>query len=229
MRVAIQALSAVAGGAQSLHTNGFDEALALPTEHAARIALRTQQILQNEAGTTDTADPLGGAYFIEAVTEELEQRALELIDRVDELGGAVAADRERAGCKEAIEDTAYRYTTKVRTASTSSSGVCRRVSRGAGHRRAAPAQQRMSSSRHRSRRAAGTVRAKRSAATAGAALAEVRPVQPARRPTCRSGGSTSTLRRSERSPDVLLRDESGGILPEARSASSAWVISRQER
>jgi methylmalonyl-CoA mutase N-terminal domain/subunit len=91
VRVAIQALSAVAGGAQSLHTNAYDEALALPTEHAARIALRTQQILAAEAGTTDTADPLGGAYFIEALTDELEERARELIERVDELGGAVAA------------------------------------------------------------------------------------------------------------------------------------------
>ena len=74
VRVAIQALSAVCGGAQSLHTNSFDEALALPTERAATIALRTQQILAAEAGTTDTADPLGGAYFIEALTDELEQR-----------------------------------------------------------------------------------------------------------------------------------------------------------
>src|SRR6266436_2604801 len=91
VRVAIQALSAVAGGAQSLHTNAFDEALALPTEHAARIALRTQQILAAEGGTTDTADPLGGSYYIEALTSELESRAWELIERVDELGGAVQA------------------------------------------------------------------------------------------------------------------------------------------
>ena len=91
VRVAIQALSAVAGGAQSLHTNGFDEALALPTERSARIALRTQQILAAEAGATDTADPLGGSYFIEALTDELEERARELIERIDELGGAVAA------------------------------------------------------------------------------------------------------------------------------------------
>src|SRR6187397_1265352 len=110
VRVAIQALSAVAGGAQSLHTNGFDEALALPTERSARIALRTQQILQNEAGTTDTADPLGGSYFIEALTDELEQHALELIDRVDELGGAVAAIE--AGFVQAeIEASAFRFQT----------------------------------------------------------------------------------------------------------------------
>ena len=74
VRVAIQALSAVCGGAQSLHTNSFDEALALPSEHAATIALRTQQILMHEAGTTDTADPLGGSYYLEALTAELEEQ-----------------------------------------------------------------------------------------------------------------------------------------------------------
>ena len=91
VRVAVQALAAVCGGAQSLHTNSFDEALALPSEHAATIALRTQQILMHEAGTTDTADPLGGSYYLEALTAELEAKARELIERVDELGGAVAA------------------------------------------------------------------------------------------------------------------------------------------
>src|SRR5579872_4527490 len=91
VRVAVQALAAVCGGAQSLHTNSFDEALALPSEHAATVALRTQQILQSEAGTTATADPLGGSYYIEALTDELESRAWELIDEVDRLGGAVAA------------------------------------------------------------------------------------------------------------------------------------------
>src|SRR6185312_13430991 len=112
VRVAIQALSAVCGGAQSLHTNSFDEALALPTEHAARIALRTQQILQQEAGGTDTADPLGGAYFVEELTAELEERALELIDRVEELGGAVAAI-EQGFVQAEIEDAAYRYAQQV--------------------------------------------------------------------------------------------------------------------
>ncbi len=91
VRVAIQALSALCGGAQSLHTNSFDEALALPSEHAATIALRTQQILAAEAGTTDTADPLGGSYFIEALTDELDRHARALITRIDDLGGAVAA------------------------------------------------------------------------------------------------------------------------------------------
>jgi methylmalonyl-CoA mutase N-terminal domain/subunit len=91
VRVAIQALSAIAGGAQSLHTNAYDEALALPSERAATIALRTQQILQNEAGTMSTADPLGGSFYIEALTDEFEALAWGLIERIDELGGAVAA------------------------------------------------------------------------------------------------------------------------------------------
>jgi methylmalonyl-CoA mutase N-terminal domain/subunit len=112
VRVAIQALSAVVGGAQSLHTNAFDEALALPTERSAQIALRTQQILAAEAGGTDTADPLGGAYFVEALTEELEARAWELIERVDEAGGAVAAI-EQGLVQGEIDEASYRYQAQV--------------------------------------------------------------------------------------------------------------------
>jgi methylmalonyl-CoA mutase N-terminal domain/subunit len=112
VRVAVQALSAVAGGAQSLHTNSFDEALALPTEHAARIALRTQQLLAHEAGGTDTADPLGGSYFIEALTDELEARARALIARVDELGGAVAAI-EQGFVQGEIEEASFAYSQQV--------------------------------------------------------------------------------------------------------------------
>src|SRR6187399_2550637 len=112
VRVAVQALSAVSGGAQSIHTNSFDEALALPTERAARIALRTQQLLAHEAGGTDTADPFGGSYFVEALTDELEARARELIARVDELGGAVAAV-EQGFVQAEIENAAYRYAQEV--------------------------------------------------------------------------------------------------------------------
>src|SRR5438477_1297023 len=112
VRVALQALSAVAGGAQSLHTNAFDEALALPTESSARIALRTQQILQAEAGTIDTADPLGGSYYVEALTDELEARARELIERVDEAGGAVAAV-ESGFVQEEIERAAFEFQQEV--------------------------------------------------------------------------------------------------------------------
>src|SRR6187397_3331746 len=112
VRVAVQALSAVCGGAQSIHTNGFDEALALPSERSAHIALRTQQLLAHEAGGTDTADPLGGAYFIEALTDELEAKARELIARVDDLGGAVAAI-EQGFVQREIEDAAYKHTAQV--------------------------------------------------------------------------------------------------------------------
>jgi methylmalonyl-CoA mutase N-terminal domain/subunit len=112
VRVAVQALSAVCGGAQSIHTNGFDEALALPTERSARIALRTQQLLAHEAGGTDTADPFGGAYFIEALTDELEEKAWELIERIDELGGAVAAV-EQGFVQGEIEQAAFRYQQEV--------------------------------------------------------------------------------------------------------------------
>ncbi|MFL5914720.1 MAG: methylmalonyl-CoA mutase [Gaiellaceae bacterium] len=114
VRVAIQALSAVAGGAQSLHTNSFDEALALPSEHAAHIALRTQQIIAAEAGTTETADPLGGSYYIESLTDELEARAWELIQRVDDLGGAVAAV-ESGFVQEEIERAAFEFQQQVET------------------------------------------------------------------------------------------------------------------
>ncbi len=122
VRVAVQALSAVAGGAQSLHTNSFDEALALPTEHAATIALRTQQILATEAGTTDTADPLGGSYFIEALTDELTERARELIARVDELGGAVSAI-EQGFVQAEIEASAFRFQNDVESGARTVVGV----------------------------------------------------------------------------------------------------------
>ena len=89
VRVALQGFAAVCGGTQSLHTNGFDEALALPSERAARTALRTQQILAHESGATDTVDPFAGSYFVEALTEEIEEGAQALIDKVEELGGSV--------------------------------------------------------------------------------------------------------------------------------------------
>jgi methylmalonyl-CoA mutase N-terminal domain/subunit len=91
IRVALQGFAAVCGGTQSLHTNGFDEALALPTERSARIALRTQQVLAHESGVADTVDPMAGSYFVEALTDEIEERAWELIDKVDQLGGSVQA------------------------------------------------------------------------------------------------------------------------------------------
>jgi methylmalonyl-CoA mutase, N-terminal domain len=91
IRVALQGFAAVCGGTQSLHTNGFDEALALPTERSARIALRTQQVLAHESGAADTVDPFAGSYFVEALTDEIETRARELMAKVEELGGATNA------------------------------------------------------------------------------------------------------------------------------------------
>jgi methylmalonyl-CoA mutase, N-terminal domain len=112
VRVALQGFAAVCGGTQSLHTNGFDEALALPTERSARIALRTQQVLAHESGAADTVDPFAGSYFIESLTDEIEKRAWELIGKVEELGGSVHAlefiQRE-------IEESAASYQERYRT------------------------------------------------------------------------------------------------------------------
>lgn len=112
VRTTTQALSAVLGGTQSLHTNAFDEALALPTERSARIALRTQQILANEAGLTDTADPLAGSYYVESLTDALEEAAWGYIGQIDDIGGSVKAIEERYMQKE-IEDAAFRYQREV--------------------------------------------------------------------------------------------------------------------
>jgi methylmalonyl-CoA mutase N-terminal domain/subunit len=107
VRVAYQALSAVLGGTQSLHTNGYDEALALPTAEAATIALRTQQILAEETGVPDTVDPLAGSFFVESLTDQLEEQARIWMERVDDLGGAVVAI-EDGFIQDAIGENAYR-------------------------------------------------------------------------------------------------------------------------
>ncbi len=108
VRVSMQALAAVLGGAQSLHTNGKDEALGLPTEEAARLALRTQQIIAHETGVTNTADPVGGSYYIEKLTDEIERGAQEYIDRIDAMGGTLAAI-ERGFIQAEIQNAAYAY------------------------------------------------------------------------------------------------------------------------
>ncbi|MDA8268522.1 MAG: methylmalonyl-CoA mutase family protein [Actinomycetota bacterium] len=108
VRVTVQALSAVLGGTQSLHTNGFDEALGLPTEKAAKIALRTQQIVGYESGVVDTVDPLAGSYFVESLTDEVERMAWDYLERIDALGGAVVAI-ENGFMQEEIESAAYAY------------------------------------------------------------------------------------------------------------------------
>ena len=106
VRTTVQALAATLGGTQSLHTNSFDEALGLPTEDSARLALRTQQILAHESGVTDTVDPLAGSYYVESLTNEIESRAHALITEIQSLGGAVAAIEE--GFQQLqIEDAAY--------------------------------------------------------------------------------------------------------------------------
>ena len=112
VRVAVQSLAAVLGGTQSLHTNGYDEALGLPTEEAARIALRTQQIIGYESGVADTPDPLAGSYFVEALTDEVERLAWEYIERIDAMGGAVAAIESGFQMDE-IGDSAYQYARSI--------------------------------------------------------------------------------------------------------------------
>ncbi|MGH9295619.1 MAG: acyl-CoA mutase large subunit family protein, partial [Acidimicrobiales bacterium] len=112
VRVAVQALAAVLGGTQSLHTNGYDEALGLPTERAAKLALRTQQILEHESGVTDTVDPLAGSYYLEWLTNELEHLALDYVATIDEMGGAVSAI-EAGYLQDEIEQAAYAYAKAV--------------------------------------------------------------------------------------------------------------------
>jgi methylmalonyl-CoA mutase N-terminal domain/subunit len=113
-RVTLQALAAVLGGTQSLHTNGYDEALNLPTEEAAAIALRTQQIIAHESGASETADPLGGSYYVESLTNEMEREASQLIERIDRMGGSVNAI-EQGFIQEEIARSAYSFHRKVET------------------------------------------------------------------------------------------------------------------
>jgi methylmalonyl-CoA mutase N-terminal domain/subunit len=112
VRVAFQALSAVLGGTQSLHTNSMDEALCLPSEEAVQIALRTQQLIANETGVADTVDPLGGSYYIESMTSEICDRAEEYIKKIDDIGGAVNAI-EQGYVQREIQDSAYTYQREI--------------------------------------------------------------------------------------------------------------------
>jgi methylmalonyl-CoA mutase N-terminal domain/subunit len=108
VRTAIQALAAVMGGTQSLHTNSMDEALALPSEHAATVALRTQQIIADESGVANTIDPLGGSYYVETMTNQIEAKARKYFERIDELGGVIPAI-EAGFFQREISEAAYRY------------------------------------------------------------------------------------------------------------------------
>jgi methylmalonyl-CoA mutase N-terminal domain/subunit len=114
VRVTLQALAAVFGGAQSLHTNSKDEALALPTEAAALLALRTQQVIAHESGVADTVDPLAGSFYLETLTDEIEKRANEYISRIDDMGGAVAAI-ERGYMQREIQNSAFTYQREIET------------------------------------------------------------------------------------------------------------------
>ncbi|MEP6813704.1 MAG: methylmalonyl-CoA mutase family protein [Actinomycetota bacterium] len=170
VRVAIQAFAAVCGGTQSLHTNAFDEALALPTQHSAKVALRTQQLIAAEAGALDTADPLGGSYFIESLTDELEARAWELIERVDGLGGAVAAI-EQGFVQDEIEQSAFEWQQQVENGERAIVGVNRYQEDAAARvelHRIDPESERRQLER------TARVRAERDADAAAAALAAVR-------------------------------------------------------
>jgi methylmalonyl-CoA mutase N-terminal domain/subunit len=112
VRTAIEALAAVLGGTQSLHTNSFDEALALPTEDAVRIALRTQQVIAHETGVVNTIDPLGGSYYLEDLTNRLEAEAYDYFDRIEKLGGVIAAIEENFQQRE-IAEASFRYQAEV--------------------------------------------------------------------------------------------------------------------
>src|SRR5204862_349455 len=112
IRTAIEALAAVLGGTQSLHTNSFDEALALPTEHAVRLALRTQQVIAHETGVVNTIDPLGGSYYLEELTNRLEAEAYDYFARIEKLGGVIAAIKDNFFQRE-IADASFRYQAEV--------------------------------------------------------------------------------------------------------------------
>src|SRR5205814_8094270 len=112
IRVAYQALAAVLGGCQSLHTNSMDETLALPSEHAVTLALRTQQVLAYETGVTNTVDPLGGSYFVEAMTKQLQAEARKYFERIEELGGMLAA-LEKGFFRREIADAAFVYQREI--------------------------------------------------------------------------------------------------------------------
>jgi methylmalonyl-CoA mutase N-terminal domain/subunit len=122
VRTTIQALAAVIGGTQSLHTNSLDETLALPTEQSVTIALRTQQIIAEESGVANTIDPLGGSYFVEALTNEMERKALEYINKIDDMGGIIAAIEQGYPQKE-IADAAYDYQRRLETGEKAMVGI----------------------------------------------------------------------------------------------------------
>jgi len=209
VRVALQGLAAVLGGTQSLHTNSFDEALGLPTTRAAKIALRTQQVIGYESGVTDTADPLAGSYFVESMTDEIERAAWRYIEQIDEMGGAVAAI-EAGFMQDEIERAAYAYAKAVDDTEKVLVGVNRFVEDEVEVNEVFPIDPSLQSSQIERTR---EVRAKRDEAAVGAALAEVRKA---------AGGTQNllvpmreALRRMATLGEVsdVLRDEFGVYQP----------------
>jgi methylmalonyl-CoA mutase N-terminal domain/subunit len=170
VRTAIEALAAVLGGTQSLHTNSYDEALALPTEDAVRLALRTQQVIAHESGVVDTADPLGGSHYVEHLTNELEREAYAYFERIDALGGVVAAIEQNFFQRE-IAEAAFRYQGEVERGDRIVVGVNRYELAG----EAEPELLRIDPALEREQVArVAALRARRDAGAAGAALAAVR-------------------------------------------------------
>jgi methylmalonyl-CoA mutase N-terminal domain/subunit len=170
VRTAIEALAAVLGGTQSLHTNSFDEALALPTEDAVRLALRTQQVIAHETGVVNTADPLGGSYFLEHLTNELERQAYEYFERIDELGGVVAAIEQNFFQRE-IAEASFRYQREVEVGERVVVGVNRFV---AGDEAGPPILRIDPELEHRQVERVQALRARRDAGRVEAALAELK-------------------------------------------------------
>jgi methylmalonyl-CoA mutase, N-terminal domain len=170
VRVTVQALAAALGGTQSLHTNGFDEALGLPTTRAAKIALRTQQIVGFESGIADTVDPLAGSYFVESLTDEVERGVQSYLDRIDELGGAVAAIEARF-MQDEIESAAYAYAKAVDDGEKVVIGVNRFVDEQREAAEVFPIDEELQRSQVAR---VGRVRAERDAAAVDAALEDVR-------------------------------------------------------
>ena len=173
VRTAIEALAAVLGGTQSLHTNSYDEALALPTEDAVRLALRTQQVIAHETGVVNTADPLGGSYFVESLTSELERQAYDYFERIEELGGVVEAIKNNFFQSE-IAEASFRHQLEVERGRTR-------------HRRREPLRARRTRPRPRSTGSTRKPRPGRSRASRRCA-----PAATARQSTRRSRGSART-------------------------------------
>ena len=211
VRTAIEAMAAVLGGTQSLHTNSFDEALALPTEEAARLALRTQQVILHETGVVHSADPLGGSWLVESLTDELERQAYEYFDRIERLGGVVAALEQNFFQRE-IADASFRFQQEVESGARADRGRQRphrgrradRDPEDPDRRRAAPGRARLQAVRGERSQAEVDARAGRAAAAAAEGDENVMPHLVELRPRLRQRGRD--LRRAAGGVGRLPRD-----------------------